>query len=111
MSIVRPPVDKIINRLRSFLGYPHVRDAVPNPTHYALAALQYSGHVPRLVTQNVDGLHKRALGGIWTKSKTDGSIVELHGTLHVRSQLYKVYRRFIVFRAAARKCNATTGIL
>ncbi|KAG8747102.1 hypothetical protein FRC11_012497, partial [Ceratobasidium sp. 423] len=66
---------------RSYLGYPPVRDAQPNPTHFALAALQWSNFVPRLITQNVDGLHQKAvpqevpLGG-------PNHILELHGTLH-----------------------------
>ncbi|KAH8833132.1 DHS-like NAD/FAD-binding domain-containing protein [Flagelloscypha sp. PMI_526] len=70
--------------LRSYLGYPPIRDAQPNTTHYALAALQYSGHIKKLVTQNVDGLHHKAL----SKSLTFGPpqiqerILELHGTLH-----------------------------
>ncbi|KAF5316651.1 hypothetical protein D9619_006428 [Psilocybe cf. subviscida] len=65
--------------LRSYLGYPPVRDAQPNTTHFALAALQYAGHIPHLVTQNVDGLHHKALKGV---QSPDSSILELHGTLH-----------------------------
>ena len=37
--------------LRSYLGYPSVRDSLPNPTHYGLAALQHTGIVPHLTTQ------------------------------------------------------------
>lgn len=37
--------------LRSYLGYPAVRMAQPNTSHYALAALQHSGIIPRLITQ------------------------------------------------------------
>ncbi|MGI8564423.1 MAG: SIR2 family NAD-dependent protein deacylase [Candidatus Dormibacter sp.] len=46
------------------------RRAEPNPAHLALAALEASGHLTAIVTQNTDGLHRRA-----------GSrhIVELHG--------------------------------
>ena len=43
-------------RLRSYLGYPSVRDALPNTTHFALAALQHTSFVPRLITQ-VGALH------------------------------------------------------
>ncbi|KAI5121746.1 hypothetical protein M0805_009035 [Coniferiporia weirii] len=67
--------------LRSFLGYPPVRDALPNTTHFAVAALQYTDHVSRLITQNVDGLHNKAVSSIWTPSKTSARILELHGTL------------------------------
>ena len=70
-------------RLRSFLGYPPVRDAIPNTSHYAIAALQYTGHISRLITQNVDGLHTKAIKSLWTPGKIEKRILELHGTLHV----------------------------
>ncbi|KAH7890861.1 DHS-like NAD/FAD-binding domain-containing protein [Phlebopus sp. FC_14] len=68
--------------LRSYLGYPPVRDAQPNTTHYAFAALQYSGHISRLVTQNVDGLHYKAIKHLWDQRRIEERILELHGTLH-----------------------------
>ncbi|KAG2112965.1 DHS-like NAD/FAD-binding domain-containing protein [Suillus discolor] len=52
-------------KLRSYLGYPSVRDALPNTSHYAIAALQYASYLPRLVTQNVDGLHHKAIAHLW----------------------------------------------
>lgn len=53
-----------------------VEAAQPNPGHYALAALERRVPEFNLVTQNVDGLHKRA------GSRT---IIELHGSLlHAR---------------------------
>lgn len=57
---------------RSTVGWPRVVSARPNPAHRALAALERSGAVIGVITQNVDGLHHRA-----------GSrrIVELHGSL------------------------------
>jgi NAD-dependent SIR2 family protein deacetylase len=57
---------------RSFVGWPRIASAVPNPAHHALAELEQSGAIGGLVTQNVDGLHHKA-----------GSrrIVELHGAL------------------------------
>ncbi|KAF9189344.1 NAD-dependent protein lipoamidase sirtuin-4 [Haplosporangium sp. Z 767] len=84
---------------RSFLGFPPVMTTEPNPSHYALAALQSPllfeppiipvsptaeehrkledkkdrGFVSTLITQNVDGLHQKA-GAKDT--------IELHGTLH-----------------------------
>jgi NAD-dependent SIR2 family protein deacetylase len=56
----------------SLRGWPRVRDARPNPAHVALARLEGEGRIQCLVTQNVDGLHRRA-----------GSrrLVELHGRL------------------------------
>ena len=74
-----------LSRLRSFLGYPPVRDAQPNPTHYALAALQYTRITPHIITQNVDGLHRKAIQHIWDEQRRQEGILELHGTLHVRA--------------------------
>ncbi|WVR09647.1 hypothetical protein IAU60_006720 [Kwoniella sp. DSM 27419] len=65
---------------RSFLGYPPVRDAQPNPTHIYIAALQHLGLAPRLITQNVDNLHRKAYG-LLSKSYDQSHILELHGTL------------------------------
>ena len=58
----------------SLRGWPRVRDARPNAAHAALARLQASGRVTRVVTQNVDGLHQKA--------GTRG-VVDLHGRLDV----------------------------
>jgi len=69
--------------LRSYLGYPSIRAALPNTTHYAIAALQHSGVVHRLITQNVDGLHHKALSLSHPSPVCiQESILELHGTLH-----------------------------
>ncbi|KAI1791800.1 DHS-like NAD/FAD-binding domain-containing protein [Ganoderma leucocontextum] len=69
-------------KLRSYLGYPPVRDAQPNPTHYALAALQYSSVIPHIITQNVDGLHHKAIKDVWDEPRRNQGLLELHGTLH-----------------------------
>lgn len=80
---------------RSFLGFPPIMTTEPNPTHYALAALQSSvpvqgpsldvndkgkvqdssklSYIRNLITQNVDGLHQKAGAR---------NVTELHGTLH-----------------------------
>ncbi|KAG2365032.1 DHS-like NAD/FAD-binding domain-containing protein [Suillus spraguei] len=68
--------------LRSYLGYPSVRNAQPNTSHYAIAALQYTSYLPRLVTQNVDGLHHKAITHLWEPDHMQKQILELHGTLH-----------------------------
>jgi len=56
----------------SHLGWRHFSAAQPNAGHRALAALERSGVVNGIVTQNVDGLHLRA-----------GSrrVVDIHGSL------------------------------
>ncbi|CAG8751067.1 1849_t:CDS:2, partial [Acaulospora colombiana] len=62
------------------LGYPPVRDAKPNVSHYALATLHRHGFVNTVITQNVDGLHGRA-------GLTKEALLELHGTLFVRHEI------------------------
>ncbi len=57
---------------RSMIGWPMMQGARPNPAHAALAALESRGHVARLVTQNVDGLHAAA---------GSARVIELHGRL------------------------------
>ncbi|MRV71612.1 NAD-dependent protein deacetylase [Duganella sp. FT92W] len=58
---------------RSLLGWPTLSGAAPNPGHLALAAMEQSGNIGHVITQNVDGLHQRA-----------GSqrLIELHGNIH-----------------------------
>ncbi|KAI0629338.1 DHS-like NAD/FAD-binding domain-containing protein [Trametes polyzona] len=68
--------------LRSYLGYPPVRDAQPNPIHFALAALQYASVAPHIITQNVDGLHHKGIRHVWDDARRSEGILELHGTLH-----------------------------
>lgn len=57
---------------RSAVGWPRMARAEPNPAHRALARLEEEGAVAGVLTQNVDGLHRRA-----------GSrrVVRLHGSL------------------------------
>ena len=57
---------------RSRAGWPAVRDAIPNPAHFALARLERQGHIDLLITQNVDRLHQRA---------GSSRVVDLHGRL------------------------------
>ena len=40
--------------------YEEIRQAEPNPGHYALAQLEALGVLKCVITQNIDGLHKRA---------------------------------------------------
>ncbi|HZZ50991.1 MAG TPA: NAD-dependent protein deacetylase [Pseudonocardia sp.] len=57
---------------RSHVGWARMRAAEPNPGHHAIAALERSGVVRSVITQNVDGLHRVA---------GQRSLVELHGRL------------------------------
>jgi NAD-dependent SIR2 family protein deacetylase len=45
---------------RSFTGWRRMAKAEPNAAHHALAVLDRAGRVELLVTQNVDGLHRKA---------------------------------------------------
>jgi NAD-dependent deacetylase len=49
--------------------------AQPNAGHKALVALEQSGRLHALVTQNIDGLHQRA-------GNSAERVVEVHGTMH-----------------------------
>lgn len=60
-----------------------MRDAQPNTTHFALAALQHSSVVQKIVTQNVDGLHHKAISHVWSEGRMQEQILELHGQLRV----------------------------
>src|SRR5436190_1195492 len=57
-------------KLESWEIYSH---ALPNPVHHAIVALEGAGKINSVVTQNVDGLHRRAGTSL-------GVLVELHGT-------------------------------
>ena len=48
-------------------------DSEPNAGHAALVALERSGRLDTLVTQNIDGLHQKA-------GTDPGRMVEIHGT-------------------------------
>lgn len=64
---------------RSYLGFPPVRRAEPNVSHYSIAALQRLGYLQNgLITQNVDNLHSAATP---SASLAASTILELHGTL------------------------------
>ncbi|WP_350349991.1 NAD-dependent protein deacetylase [Agromyces sp. G08B096] len=56
----------------SHLGWRSFGSARPNDGHRALARLESAGAVAGVVTQNVDGLHRRA---------GSAHVVELHGTM------------------------------
>jgi NAD-dependent deacetylase sirtuin 4 len=57
---------------RSALGWPRMRQALPNRGHYAIARMEMAGVVQGVITQNVDGLHQAA---------GSAALLELHGGL------------------------------
>lgn len=54
------------------LGWRAFAQAEPNPGHLSLAAMEASGQVSGVITQNVDGLHLRA---------GSSHVIEVHGTM------------------------------
>lgn len=50
--------------------YPGLKQAQPNPAHYALAELEGKGPLKSVITQNIDGLHRLA---------GSSNVLELHG--------------------------------
>lgn len=57
---------------RSFFGWPVMAEARFNAAHEALVELERSGRLERVITQNVDGLHRRA---------GQRRLIDLHGRL------------------------------
>lgn len=57
---------------RSFFGWQLMQKAAPNPAHHALARLERAGRISRIITQNVDSLHRKA---------GCKAVIELHGRL------------------------------
>ncbi|HEY49145.1 MAG TPA: NAD-dependent deacylase [Dehalococcoidia bacterium] len=53
--------------------YREVRKAEPNTGHYALAELEKLGIVKCVITQNIDGLHRKA---------GTSNVIEYHGSVH-----------------------------
>ncbi len=54
--------------------YEEIRRAEPNPGHHALADLEALGILKCVITQNIDGLHKKA---------GNNRVLEYHGSTHV----------------------------
>ena len=62
--------DKFFSYYKDCLIFP---EAEPNPAHYTLARLEKEGKLKAIITQNIDGLHKKA------GSK---NVLELHGSVY-----------------------------
>ena len=58
--------------VRSYYGWPLMRDAKPNLAHISLAEMERRGQVELLITQNVDRLHQQA---------GSENVVDLHGRI------------------------------
>lgn len=71
-EFVRDEVGRQRYWARSFVGWPRLARARPNPAHHALARMQRDGRLAGLITQNVDRLHRTA---------GSSGEVELHGAL------------------------------
>ena len=56
----------------------NVTEAVPNSGHLAMSALEKSGFLQGIITQNIDGLHQKA---------GSRAVVEFHGSLETFSCL------------------------
>ncbi len=54
--------------------WPEMKAAQPNPGHLAFVELERQGKLIAMITQNVDGLHRRA-------GHDPGLLIELHGTM------------------------------
>jgi len=59
--------------LRSYNGWPLIKDAQPTISHHAIARLEQAGTSFLTVTQNVDGLHQKA---------GSRKIIDLHGKIN-----------------------------
>ena len=84
----RNPGAQAMFTLQSYVADPELRkvawanrrdhpawDASPNAGHRALVALERSGRLVAIVTQNIDGLHQRA-------GNDPQKVIEIHGTLY-----------------------------
>lgn len=91
--------------------YGTMKNALPNPGHLAIKALEDAGKLLALVTQNIDNLHQKAGNSI-------EKIIEIHGTAFSVCCLNcgKRYERDLIedrLRAGVRvpSCDECSGIL
>lgn len=83
--------------------------AEPNPAHYSLARLEQARHLAGIVTQNIDGLHRRA-------GSTE--VCEIHGDIR-QATCVRCFHRVeaesrieeFVATGAAPRCEACGGVL
>ena len=92
-------------------SYRIMRDALPNPAHLAIKALEDRGKLVAIVTQNIDHLHHKA-------GNSPDRIIEIHGTAFSVSCLNcgKTYDRdeieeWITSGVTVPYCDECSGIL
>jgi len=92
-------------------SYRIMRDALPNPAHLAIKALEDRGKLLAIVTQNIDHLHHKA-------GNSPDRIIEIHGTAFSVSCLTcgKTYERdqiedLIASGVTVPYCDECSGIL
>ncbi len=80
-------------------------DAKPNACHLALAGLEKEGKLKAVVTQNIDGLHRKAGSGL---------VYELHGSVY-RNRCMKCRKfydvEYIQNNDGVPKCDRCGGII
>jgi NAD-dependent deacetylase len=86
-----------------------MRDASPNPAHFALARMEAAGYLRAIITQNIDMLHARA---------GSREVYELHGNLREVTciQCYEVYDAAayideVIENGGVPRCPACGGVL
>lgn len=86
-----------------------IRDARPNPAHFALARLEQAGILRTIITQNIDGLHQKA-GSV--------GVAEVHG--HIREAVCmncygcvatEMYESALISDGQIPHCPACGGVL
>ena len=88
-----------------------MKEAMPNPAHFAIKKIEEAGKLLAIVTQNIDRLHHRA-------GNSPDKIIEIHGTAFIVSCLGcgKIYPRDDIeerVKAGIKVpyCDACSGIL
>ena len=93
---------------RSLIGWPVMRNATPNPSHFHIADLELLNHSNLVVTQNVDRLHQKA---------GTRAVLDLHGradevlcmSCGYRCPRDEVHDRCADLNPGFRKYSATTA--
>ena len=110
-EFVNNRADRIEYWRQKSVAWPEMREARPNAGHQAFVELERRGKLISLITQNIDGLHRRA-------GHSPEKIIELHGTtIEVECLTCRV--RISMDEAVARiaqgdhapKCESCGGLL